>query len=243
MSPVRLPSEYVTDAAPPSRLSELSLTESLDAIDRAESTAARVQVAAERLHGMGFDRVVISLRDASLNPLLVVRAGLPETTSQSGLALKPLPGAVWRRRLSHLERFRVGDLHLLDGSDPWVSREFFGAVAHPAGDGDTWLPTDLIVALLRGADGNLLGIVTLAGPRDGRRPSEVCRCDLSAIVRHLAARVAYDALRELAERRHQRLLRLQEAGASSRARSTSTRSCVSSPVRSSWPCAPTVWRC
>ena len=31
---------------PPSRLSELSLTESLDAIDRAESTAARVQVAA-----------------------------------------------------------------------------------------------------------------------------------------------------------------------------------------------------
>ena len=214
MSLVRPPSEYVTDAAPPSRLSELSLTESLDAIDRAESTAARVQVAAERLHGMGFDRVVISLRDASLNPLLVVRAGLPETTSQSGLALKPLPGAVWRRRLSHLERFRVGDLHLLDGSDPWVSREFFGAVAHPAGDGDTWLPTDLIVALLRGADGNLLGIVTLAGPRDGRRPSEVRRGDLSAIVRHLAARVAYDALRELAERRHQRLLRLQEAGAS-----------------------------
>ena len=199
---------------PPPRLSELSLTESLDAIDRAESTAARVQVAAELLHGLGFDRVVISLRDASLNPLSVVRVGLPETSSLSGLALKPLPGAVWRRRLSHLERFRVGDLHLLDGSDPWVSREFFGALAPPAGDGHSWLPTDLIVALLRGADGNLLGIVKLAGPRDGRRPSEVRRRDLSAIVRHLAARVAYDALRELADQRHKRLLRLQEAGAS-----------------------------
>lgn len=199
---------------PPPRLSELSLTESLDAIDRAESTAARVQVTAELLHGMGFDRVVISLRDASLNPLSVVRVGLPVTTSLSGLALKPLPGAVWRRRLSHLERFRVGDLHLLDGSDPWVSREFFGAVAHPAGDGHTWLPTDLIIALLRGADGDLLGIVKLAAPRDGRRPNEVRRRDLSAIVRHLAARVAYDALRELAEQRHERLLRLQEAGAS-----------------------------
>ena len=199
---------------PPSSLSALSLTESLDAIDRAESTAARVHVTAELLHGMGFDRVVISLRDGSLNPISVVRAGLPETASLTGLALKPLPGAVWRRRLSHLERFRVGDLHLLDGSDAWVSREFFGSEAHPAGDGHTWLPTDLIVALLRGSDGELLGIVKLAGPRDGRRPSEVRRRDISAITRHLAARVAYDALRALAEQRHERLLRLQEAGAS-----------------------------
>ena len=127
---------------PPSSLSALSLTESLDAIDRAESTHARVEVTAALLHEMGFDRVVISLRDASLNPISVVRAGLPETASLTGLALKPLPGAVWRRRLSNLERFRVGDLHLLDGSDPWVSREFFGVEPKAAGDGHTWLPTD-----------------------------------------------------------------------------------------------------
>ncbi len=200
--------------SPPPSLSALSLTESLDAIDRAESTLARVHVTAELLHGMGFERVSISLRDASLNPITVVQAGLLETTSPSALALKPLPGAVWRRRLTHLERFRVGDLHLLDGSDAWVSREFFGAEAPPSGDGVTWLQTDLIVALLRGADGDLLGIVKLSGPRDGRRPSEMLRRDISAITRHLAARVAYDALRELAEQRHLRLLRLQEAGAS-----------------------------
>ncbi len=199
---------------PPASLSAVSLTESLDAIDRAESTAARVQVTAALLHGMGFDRVVISLRDASLNPTSVVQAGLPEAATLTGLALKPLPGAVWRRRLSHLDRFRVGDLHLLDGSDAWVSREFFGAEAYPAGDGHTWLPTDLIVVLLHGADGELLGIVKLAGPRDGRRPSEARRRDISAITRHLAARLAYDALRALAEQRHDRLQRLQEAGAS-----------------------------
>ena len=199
---------------PPSSLSVHSLTESLDDIDRAESTTARVQVTAALLHGMGFDRVVISLRDASLNPTAVVHAGLPETASLTAVALKPLPGAAWRRRLSHVERFRVGDLHLLDGSDPWVAREFFGVEPQAAGDGHTWLPTDLIVVLLRGLDGELLGIVKLAGPRDGRRPSEVCRRDISAITRHLAARVAYDALRALADQRHERLLRLQEAGAS-----------------------------
>ena len=199
---------------PPSNLSALSLTESLDAIDRAESTVARVHVAAELLYGLGFDRVVISLRDASLNPISVVTAGPADTSALLGVALKPLPGAVWRRRMSHLERYRVGDLHLLDGSDAWVSREFFGAEAHPVGDGRTWLPTDLILALLRGSDGELLGIVKLAEPRDGCRPSEGRRRDISAITRHLAARVSYDALRELAEQRHQRLLRLQEAGAS-----------------------------
>jgi PAS domain S-box-containing protein len=195
-------------------LSVLSLTEFFDAIDRAETTDARVQLAAEQLHRMGFDRVVITLRDESLNSTVVVRAGLPEAASPSGFALKPLPGAVWRRRVSQLERFRVGDLHLLDGSDAWVSREFFGAEAHPASDGDSWLPTDLIVALLRGADGEPLGIVKLAGPRDGRRPNEGRRRDIGAIVRHLAARLAYDALRTLADTRHRRLLRLQEAGAS-----------------------------
>ena len=200
--------------AVPDRITAPPLSDTLDAIDRAGSVDARVQVTADALQAMGFDRVMISLRDASLNPVLVVSAGLPDITSPSGLALAPLPGAVWRRRLELLARFRVGDLHLLDGSDPWVAREFFGADAVPAMDAHAWLPTDLIVALLRGVDGELLGIVKLAGPRDGRRPTELRRQDISTIVRHLSSRLAYDALRTLAERRHARLQRLQDAGAS-----------------------------
>lgn len=192
----------------------LSLTESLDAIDRAESTAARVQVAAGLLHGIAFDRVTISLRDASLNPIIVVHVGQPDTDAPGGPALKPLPGAVWRRRLVHLERFRVDDLYVLDGSDAWVAREFFGVEPPASAADDRWLPTDLVVVLLRGGDGDLLGFVKLSAPRDGRRPSEPVRRDVSAISRHLAARLAYDALRELADKRHKRLQRLQDAGAS-----------------------------
>lgn len=190
------------------------LPDILDAIDRAESTGARAQVAADMLYDMGFDRVVITLRDASLNPTLIAHAGKPETGSLTGLALRPLPGAVWRRSLPHLERFRVGDLYMLEGSDAWVTREFFGIEPVPAGDGHTWLPTDLIVGLMRGASQEVLGTVKVAGPRDGRRPSDLRRRDLSAVVRHLAARVAYDALEALARQRHERLTLLQEAGAS-----------------------------
>lgn len=186
----------------------------LDAIDHAGSTGARVQVAADLLHEVGFDRVIISLRDASLNPTILAQAGSPESASLTGLGLKPLPGAVWRRRLSHLERFRMGDLFLLDGSDEWVAREFFGADATPAGDGAHWLATDLLVAVMRGPKQEVVGTVKLAGARSGYRPNDAQLREISAIVRHLTARVAYDALEALALQRHERLTLLQEAGAS-----------------------------
>jgi len=190
-----------------------SLLESLDAIDSAGPGALRVEVAAGLLHEMGFDRVVIALRDASMNATLVCSAGSPEASTVTGHGLEPMPGAVWRRRLLQLERFRVGDLYLLDGSDPWVAREFFGVEPALAGDGHEWLATDVLIGLLRGAEQEILGTIKIAGPQDGLRPSEARRRDISELTRHLAARLAYDALRGLAEQRHGRLQLLQEAGA------------------------------
>jgi len=189
-----------------------TLSDALDALDRADSPAARVRSAADSLHAMGFGRVFITLRDASLNVTLAVSAGTTDV-GMTRYALQPLPGAVWRRRLTHLERFRAGELYLLDGSDPWVAREFFALDPSPRGDGSTWLPTDLILGLLHGADQELLGIVKLATPRDGKRPSDAKRRDVASLIRHLSARLAYDALRHLAQRRAERLQRLQEAGA------------------------------
>ncbi|WP_337169280.1 PAS domain S-box protein [Gemmatimonas aurantiaca] len=195
-----------------------SLQEVLDAIDRAEGSEERVQVAADHFQRLGFDRVVVSLRDASLNPTVLGVAGAPDAPSgasaPSELALKPLPGAVWRRRLPHLERFRVGGLFFLDGTDDWVAREFFGADPSPDAPDRQWLPTDLIVGVLRGPQQDVLGFVKLAGVRDGRRPDADRLRDIETIVRHLAARVAYDALGVLAQQRHERLQLLQEAGTS-----------------------------
>ena len=203
---------------PPVTIPVDSLAAALRAIDRAESPAARVQAAAEALRAYGFDRVVVSLRDASLNPTLVVSAGdtvrVHDVDNGASQALRPLPGAVWRRRLSGIERFREGELHFLDGSDPWVAREFFGADPVDRTDDGAWLPTDLLVALLNGAEGELLGIVEMMGPADGRRPVDSEQRDIASLTRHLAARLAYDALRALAQQRAARLQRLQEAGAS-----------------------------
>lgn len=187
-----------------------TLADALDTIDGADPSS-RVQAAIDAISGLGFDHVMIALRDETLTATLVRhthRAGVPPAFQQA------MPGVVWRRRLAAIERYRVGDLFLLDGSDPWVAREFFGSEPSPrAADPMRWLPHDLIVALLRDDTDAVIGTVKIAGPRDGRRPADAALRELGLVLRHLGERLAIDALRALADRRAQRLQRLQEAGA------------------------------
>ncbi len=188
----------------------IDISEALDMIDGAESHATRLQSLADALHAMGFRRVVASLRDASFTATMVVRAG----ESDVGASLDPLPGAVWRRRIFAIERFRVEDMYMLDGADPWVSREFFGADASaPSEDASAWLATDLIVGMLRGLEGEIVGVVKMMAPSDGRRPSSQRLREISWLLRHTSSRLSHDSLTALAQRRAGRLQRLQEAGA------------------------------
>ncbi len=186
------------------------LADALHVIDSAESPMDRVRAAVAAFAAFGFERVLITTRDASLN---IALSAAIEPDEPDGHALQPLPGATWRRRLAHLARYRVDELFVLDGSDPWVSREFFGAEPALRVDSESWLPTDLVLAVLHGAHRELIGTIELAAPRSGRRPSPTMCRDLGTLARHLAARVAYDALHSLAQRRAERLQRLQEAGA------------------------------
>ena len=177
--------------------------DAMDALDRADSSSARVRAAAESLHAIGFHGVNITLRDASFNVTLSVVVGSANDTMTRN-AMEPQPAAVWRRRMTHLERFRVEELYFLDGSDAWVAREFFAVEpTRPALD-SRWLPTDLLIGLLRGARQELLGVVTLAAPHDGQRPTADLSRDVASIVRQLASRLAYDALQGLAQRRAER---------------------------------------
>lgn len=189
-----------------------NLDDALNAIDHAEAPAARVKAAADALVTFGFDRVLLTLRDAALSPTLAVSAGAIQSSADS---LQPLPGVVWRRRLPGIERFRLSNhVYLLDGTDAWVAREFFAAAARERLDGPTsWIDTDLLIGLVRGADDELLGIAQLTAPRDGHRPSDSCCRDIGWLIRHLGARLAHDNLRAVALRRAERLQRLQEAGA------------------------------
>lgn len=188
------------------------LSEALDAVDRADSQPLRLQALADALRAMGFRRVVVTMRDASFNATMVVSAGEPATE----IPVEPLPGTVWRRRISSLERFRVGvdDVYMLDGTDAWVSREFFGeGPSAPDADTRKWLPTDLLVGLLRGLAGEVIGIVKMAMPENRMRPAERQMNEAGWLIRYAASRLSHDSMHAVSRRRAERLQRLQEAGA------------------------------
>ncbi len=198
------PAETVTPPA--------SFADALTAVDRAATASARLRAAADALHAWGFGRVLLTLRDPSLAPRIVAAAGRPDRDAAPD-AMQPLPGVVWRQRLPLLQPFARDGLFLLPGSDPWVAREFWADAPTPAPTPDEWGALDLIVGLVLGASGEVLGTALLAESDSRRRPDRERWFEVFGLLRHLGLRLSHDAVQALAQRRADRLQRLQEAGA------------------------------
>src|SRR5689334_22694909 len=125
------------------------LQEALAAVEGASGLEERLRVFVQAIARIGFRRVVITLRDAALDPTLVVTAGLTAEEERS-LREDPVAGARWRRRFSEMERFRISQSYYLGARDPWVRAEFTGNVASSleAGDDPEWTPGDMLIVPL-----------------------------------------------------------------------------------------------
>jgi PAS domain S-box-containing protein len=133
----------------------------------------RLRTIAEAVREQGWARVVISLRDENLNTTDVVTAGLTPEEEQY-LREHQSPGHVWRKRLSSMfERFCLGEFYYLPWSDPLVRKQFKYALASKVPKEDTidWNPDDLLFVPLRLPTGQVVGIMSIDDPRDGRRPT------------------------------------------------------------------------
>ena len=121
---------------------------------------------------VGFLRGTISVRDEQLEQTLLVAAGLT-SGEETELRRRPSSGAVWRKRLDQLETHRVSYSYYLDARDPWIAGEFGNAVPStlPPREGGDWSPQDALVVPLRGAGGNVVGILSLDDPADRARPT------------------------------------------------------------------------
>lgn len=191
---------------------DIALSAALDAIDRAPSTSARLRAVADVLHRWGFARVMAVLRDANLSPLAVATVGDADQLSAPD-ALQALPGVIWRQRLPLLEPYAEGAWYRLPGDDVWVAREFWDSEPATRYRTEDWTPLDVIVAFIYGSDGETLGTVMLSDADRDRRPDQHRAVEVTALLRHLGGRLAFDTLKVLAQRRADRLQRLQEAGA------------------------------
>jgi PAS domain S-box-containing protein len=134
----------------------------------------RLKTVAVAVREQGWRRVVISMRDGDLNTTDIVTAGL---TSKEEQYLKghQAPGDLWRKRLSSMfECYRLGEFYYLPWSDPLVRQQFKYALSSKVPKKDTvdWNPDDLLYIPLRLPSGQVVGIMSMDDPVDGRRPTK-----------------------------------------------------------------------
>jgi len=183
-----------------------ALMKSSTKIIRTKDLRQRLKVIAEAIRGLGWRRVVISVRDENLEIIDLVAAGLtPEEVKV--LLEKKSPGHVWRERLGpKVRRYKVGEFYYLPWMDRWV-REYFWkvpsdtppeeAIEHIAGvpskispeEMIDWHPQDTLYAPLRLPDGRIVGIISIDDPLDGRRPTNESLAPLGLFVHQAAVAI------------------------------------------------------
>ncbi|HEC23887.1 MAG TPA: GAF domain-containing protein, partial [Chloroflexi bacterium] len=165
--------EAATAAAERDRLQKLHLITT--ALQQTRDLEERLSVIARGIRSVGWERVALMLVDDNMEMTHLVTAGYgPE--EEETLRDSLLTGEVWRRRFED-EAFmsmRVGSCYFLAHDHPWV-REHLGAAGGEleAADRspDDWHPGDqLYLPMYAGSE--IIGLINLRDPVDGKRPTE-----------------------------------------------------------------------
>jgi len=122
----------------------------------------------------GWGRAVISLKDENLNTTDLVTAGLTHEEEEH-LRKHQASGEVWRQLLGPMfKHYRLGESYYLPWTDSLVRKQFKNAIRSKVSREETvdWDPDDLLFVPLRLPDGQIVGIMSIDDPRDGRRPTK-----------------------------------------------------------------------
>jgi len=155
----------------------------------------RLQAILDAIRGFGWRRVVLSVRDESLEivkPEDIVTAGLNKDEREY-LWTNRQPGQVWLERFGpEFERFKMGEFYYLPWNDPWVRKRFSeGIVTSHLRPEDMidWNPEDLLYAPLRLADRRIVGVVSVDDPVDGKRPTKESLAPLEMFLHQAAVAI------------------------------------------------------
>lgn len=147
----------------------------------------RLQTIAQAIKELGWRRVVISVRDENLEITDLVTEGL--TKSEIKLLLeRKSPGRVWIKRFGPMyEQFKISEFYYLPWNDSWVRERVHGVPASvPIEEATTysgipsklrpdemvdWHPQDMLYAPLRLPEGQIVGVISIDDPLNGRRPT------------------------------------------------------------------------
>ncbi|GAB3653815.1 diguanylate cyclase CdgB [Streptomyces sparsus] len=202
-----------TDSEPYIHLATLrQLHRSVAQLNTARSLADTLQTVADGVvEGLGFDLAAVNLTRSDGE--LVVAAVAGSAGAEAMMAGRVGSRASWERRLAMGEAW--GELRFIPYTEGWVLDDDDVPQWHTAGPAprfaDEWHPMDRLFAPMYSSDGELLGVISVDKPRDGRRPG-AWGCEALQMYAYQAAIAISNArLRSNMQRALVRLEREQQA--------------------------------
>jgi signal transduction histidine kinase len=131
------------------------------------------------LQKTGWNRVVLSLRDETFSPTLMITAGVSQE-EQTFLRNNVVPPQAWLALFEDesFQQYRQGSCYFVPGNSPWA-KQHLGMVLpdHTAvqKNGDTWHPHDLLCVPLHNQQQQRIGLIGLDQPVNGYRPTPMAR--------------------------------------------------------------------
>ena len=145
-------------------------------IQTARTVPERLQIIADGIRAGGWERVVITLRDDRMEPTALITSGYAEAEVEA-LTARLTPAEVWRARFadSGFQALRIGAAYYLRCDHPWVIEHVWGGQLPgdaPPVEADGWHPLDRVVLPLYGSRQQIIGLIEMAEPPGGARPTE-----------------------------------------------------------------------
>ncbi|MCI0383665.1 diguanylate cyclase CdgB [Streptomyces sp. CNQ085] len=188
------------------------LHQSMADLNTARSLADTLQIVADGVvKGLDFELAAVNLVQPDGD--LVVAAVAGSEGAEAMMAGRTGSRAAWDRRLALGERW--GELRFIPYAEAWVLMDDDVPQWHTAGpaprDADEWHPMDLLMAPMHSSDGELLGVISVDKPRDGRRPGAWGREALQMYAFQAGIAISNTRLRANMQRALVRLEREQQA--------------------------------
>ena len=202
-----------TESEPYVRLATLRrLHQAMAELNTARSLADTLQAVADGVvEGLGFELSCVNLVRADGD--LVVAAVAGSAAAEAMLAGRVGSRASWERRLAMGERW--GTLRFIPYTEGWVLDDDDVPQWHSTGPAprfpDEWHPADRLFAPMYSSDGDLLGVLSVDRPVNGRRPGAWGREALQMYAFQAAIAISNARLRANMQRALVRLEREQQA--------------------------------
>jgi PAS domain S-box-containing protein len=135
----------------------------------------KLQLIVDGLSAVGWDQVILSLRNNDFKPTQVIDSGVTDSEMQ-GTAANFLPAETWLRLLDdkQYEHFRLGSCYFVPEESNFIQEHANRTLPDQQAinlNPQQWHPLDILCVPLYNQQQQIIGLIRLDRPKNGRRPS------------------------------------------------------------------------